>query len=164
MLSLDSRPEGAEQRASPAPDRPDLPFPEAEYQFTLQNDLGELRRMSEWLERCGRELRISPRRIDELDLCANEAVTNVISYAYDAPGKREIVLRLKRAQSAGASLSIEDDGRPFDPTAAPEPVPPARLADAVIGGLGIKLMRRMMARCDYQRKGGRNLFTLVTHA
>jgi len=132
------------------------------YQLTLVNELAELRRMSAWLNQAGCELGISPERIAELEVCANEAVTNIISYAYDAPGSREIALHLVSAGD-GASLTIEDDGRAFDPLAAPLPAAPASLAAAAIGGLGIKLMRSMMADCAYRRSGGKNLFTLTTH-
>ena len=133
------------------------------YTISLINDLAELRRMSEWLERSGRALGIAPQRLSELELCANEAVTNVISYAYDAPGARRIGLRLARSGEA-ASLTLEDDGKPFDPTAAALPVPPVSLEQAQIGGLGIKLIRSMMAHCAYRRGDGKNLFTMTTHA
>ncbi|MDB5805727.1 MAG: stage sporulation family protein [Betaproteobacteria bacterium] len=133
-----------------------------QYQLTLANDLAELRRMSAWLAQACGEMGVSPERAADLDVCANEAVTNIISYAYDAPGNREIVLRLVRA-GAGAGLTIEDDGRAFDPLAAPPPAAPASLAQAAIGGLGIKLMRRMMADCAYRRSGGKNFFTLTTY-
>jgi len=165
MLSLaNSWPDGPEQSGGPVPGGAPQLMPEnAEYRLTLANDLAELRRMSEWLERSCRGLGLAPTRFSELDLCANEAVTNIISYAYDAPGPREIVLRLAR-HPAGVRLTIEDDGRAFNPLEAQLPVLPVSLAAADVGGLGIKLIRGMMAECSYRHLGGKNILTLIAHA
>ena len=165
MLSLaNSWPHGPETSGDPTPDGTPKLMPEsAEYCLTLANELAELRRMSEWLERSCRGLGLTPSRFSELDLCANEVVTNIVSYAYDVPGHREIVLRLARLP-AGVRLTIEDDGRAFNPLQAQLPNPPASLADANIGGLGIKLIRGMMAECSYQHLGGKNILTLIARA
>lgn len=165
MLSLASSwPFGLAHHGEPAPDgAAKLMQEDAEYRLTLANDLDELRRMSEWLERSCHALGLTPARASEFDLCANEALTNVISYGYDAPGRREILLRLARLP-AGASLTIEDDGRAFNPLEAQLPVQPASLEAAGIGGLGIKLMRGMMAECTYQHLDGKNILTLIAHA
>jgi anti-sigma regulatory factor (Ser/Thr protein kinase) len=165
MLSLASSwPFGLEPHAGPAADgAAKLMQENAEYRLTLANDLDELRRMSEWLEQSCHALGLTPARASEFDLCANEAVTNIISYGYEAPGRREILLRLARLP-AGASLTIEDDGRPFNPLEAQLPARPANLAAAGIGGLGIKLIRGMMAECAYQHLDGKNILTLIAHA
>lgn len=130
--------------------------------LALGGDPGELRGMSDWLKQSCAALGIAPERAAELELAANEMVTNIISYGYDAPGSRAIELRLERAGAAGR-LTIEDDARPFDPLAAALPEAPDSLADAGIGGLGIKLVRGMMADCNYRRADGRNVFTMTTH-
>jgi serine/threonine-protein kinase RsbW len=164
MLSpASSWPHGQEQSGDPAPGGKPLMPENAEYRLTLVNDLDELRRVSAWLERSCHGLGLTPSGLSELDLCANEVVTNIISYAYDAPGPREIVLRLAR-DPAGVRLTIEDDGRAFNPLEAQLPVPPASLAAADIGGLGIRLIRGMMAECSYQHRGGKNILTLIAHA
>jgi len=130
----------------------------------LANDYAELRRMSEWLRSACEALGIGAERIDDLELCANEAVANIIAYAYEgaAPRAHAIELSVERLGSA-ARLTVEDDGNPFDPLAGELPEPPASLAEAPIGGLGIKLVRGMMAQCAYRYEGGRNVFSMTTH-
>jgi len=122
--------------------------------------------MSTWLRRGCRELGVAEERAGELEVCANEIVTNVISYGYaGAPASavpRAIELHLACAGTAGR-LTVEDNGCPFDPVTAVLPEPPAGLADAPIGGLGIKMVRSMMARCTYRRVDGRNVFVMTTH-
>lgn len=84
-----------------------------------------------------------------------EAVTNVISYAFDPGSVHEIQIRLWRD---GGDLFVEicDDGREFDPVAY-EVAPMAQdLASVAIGGLGIKLMRGFARSIAYQRSGETN--------
>jgi anti-sigma regulatory factor (Ser/Thr protein kinase) len=59
---------------------------------------------------------------------------------------------------------VEDGGVPFDPTtvAPRNPVPPASLEDATIGGLGLALVRRFARDLAYQRlANGRNRLGLT---
>jgi len=100
--------------------------------------------------------------IQRMELCANEAVANVISYAYegsDGAAAREIILE-SGPIAGGMRLVIRDDGRPFDPLAGPGHSVPASLADAEIGGLGIHLFRKLMSSCTYRREGGSNVLEL----
>jgi anti-sigma regulatory factor (Ser/Thr protein kinase) len=126
----------------------------------LAGDYAELRRMSQWLRQTCATMGVASERCDELELCANEVVTNIISYG--EPGEQAIELCLARS-GAAARLTVEDGGRPFDPLAAELPAAPASLEEAPIGGLGIKLVRAMMADCDYERREDRNVFTMTTH-
>lgn len=144
---------------APAPAQPAVP-PDAAHRLTLANELAELRRMSEWLVRAARDCGLPPARIADLDVCANEAVANIISYAYDDPGQHAIHLRLARGGDA-VTLVIEDDGRPFDPLSAALAPAPASLAEASIGGLGLRLIRGMMDHCEYRRQGGSNFLSFT---
>lgn len=106
--------------------------------------------MSLWLTgslgRCGlsRELQF------KFDLCANEAVTNIISYGFPSKGDHQISLHLSVNQSK-AILEIEDDGIAFNPLQVPEHIQPKSLREAKIGGLGIDLIRHYMDRVVYAR-------------
>ncbi len=129
----------------------------------IPNDLSALREMSDWLESTIQRLEMPEPLVFRFDLCANEAVTNVISYAYPENGAHEIGLRLFRENDA-LCLEIADDGiPPFNPMDRPEHVRPASLEEAGIGGLGVDLIRRFMDECHYARHAGRNVLTLVAH-
>jgi serine/threonine-protein kinase RsbW len=133
----------------------------SEPRLVIPNDLGELRRMSGWIEECLRAQRAPDDLVFKFDLCANEAVTNIISYAYPQNGRHEIALRCFREDSS-LCLEIEDDGIPYDPLARPEHAQPESLDEAEIGGLGVDLIRGFMDECRYARRGDRNVLTLVT--
>lgn len=127
--------------------------------IVICNDLAELRRMSQWLSLSAARAAIPERLVPVLELCANEAVANIINYAFADRGPHEIIVELARTERGGI-LVIRDDGRPFDPLALPEFQPPATLEEARIGGLGVHLIRRMASRCEYRREGGMNVLCL----
>jgi anti-sigma regulatory factor (Ser/Thr protein kinase) len=127
--------------------------------FVMGNNVAELRRMTQWLRESAGAAGIAPDVVRILDQCANEAVVNIISYAYEDAERHDISLELIKT-AHGASLVIRDDGKPFNMLDAPERRAAAGLADAQIGGLGIHLIRRMTARCDYRREGGFNVLSL----
>jgi anti-sigma regulatory factor (Ser/Thr protein kinase) len=130
--------------------------------LTISNEIAELRRMSEWLVSSGLACGIHQDVLRKLELCANEAVTNIISYAYDDSQGHDITLELDKT-ATGARLIIRDDGKPFNPLEVPPHRQPARLADATPGGLGIHLIRGLMSRCAYQRENGINVLRLEAH-
>ena len=96
-------------------------------------------------------------------LCIEEAVSNVIRYGYP-PDHRDISkdeVRLTLAWDDGAAtLTIEDQGIPFDPRDLAAPTLPRTVEEANIGGLGIHLMRRYAETMDYLREDGFNRLTL----
>src|SRR4051794_24174619 len=99
--------------------------------------------MSLWLDKEIRQLGLPEQVLFNFDLCANEAVTNIISYAYPHNGNHKILLQIAIAQDA-VSLTIEDDGIAFNPLEEPKHVQPTSLEAARIGGLGVDLIRNFM--------------------
>jgi anti-sigma regulatory factor (Ser/Thr protein kinase) len=128
--------------------------------FTINNQVSEIRRVGEWLDEAFRQLELPSDLLFKFDLCAEEAVTNTISYAYPENGVHEITLRLL-VSNLVVSLEIEDDGVAFNPLDTPQHVQPASLEEANIGGLGIALMQRLMDECTYVRKAGRNVLKMI---
>lgn len=144
-----------------APEHGDRPRPgPTGSRFLLHNHPDELPRLHEWLDdRCA-ALGLARDVSFAADLCLQEAVGNVIAYAFPDEAAHEI--------SVGASLvggrlilEVEDDGPPFDPLAVPPPEVAGRLEDVPIGGLGIHLIRRFASGMRYAREAGRNRLTMV---
>jgi len=63
---------------------------------------------------------LSPSRLADAELCMDELVTNVVRYGWadTDPGPRSVTLRIDRI-GCEVEITVEDAGRPFDPTAAP---------------------------------------------
>lgn len=130
------------------------------FSLAVDNRLTEVGRMSAWLETTFHQLGLPNELLFKFDLSANEALTNVISYAFPDQGEHQIALRIQ-VTDVIVSLEIEDDGIAFDPLAAPEHVQPTSLEDAKIGGLGIDLIRKFMDECHYARRQGKNVLRLI---
>lgn len=103
---------------------------------------------------------LPPRAVMEVVLATEEVLMNIITHAY--PGGRGDVRIAVEPQTAprGLRLIVADDGIAFDPLAAPEPDLTIPLEERPIGGLGILLVKRMMDRVAYERRGGENRLTL----
>jgi serine/threonine-protein kinase RsbW len=95
---------------------------------------------------------------DALSVALDEAISNVVRYAYDA---REPVLTIEAtADSDGVEVVLSDGGRPFNPLDWPAPSLDGDAADRPVGGLGIHLMRSLVDRLDYRREGNCNRLML----
>lgn len=127
--------------------------------LTLRNDRAEIARLMAWFDERVARFGLSPRTSHAVQLCLEEAVTNIVSHAFE-PGTLHDMRVALWCDNAGLQVEITDDGRPFDPLAHESAEAPKDLASAPIGGLGIKLMRSFADRIDYQRVGQTNRLLL----
>lgn len=134
------------------------------FDLQIANELTELRRMSEWLRQSSEYMGLPEPVIMDLDVCANEAVANTISYGYRDDDRHDIYLRLELTESRAVRLTIEDDAVPFNPFEAPSVLPFDNIENAKIGGLGVHLVRSLMDECHYRHADGRNIITLIANA
>ena len=93
-----------------------------------------------------------------LQLCLEEAVSNVIRYAGLADGATVIVSL--RCDDEFLVVEVIDRGTAFDPLQVPEPAP-TTLETAREGGRGIMLMRRFCPDIGYARTAGMNHLRLT---
>lgn len=127
--------------------------------LTLRNNVGEVTKLSSFMKSEAEKMEISPTLARKLRLAVEEAVVNVIQYAYpkDTEGSVDVALT---SDGKRLMVKIEDSGVPFDPTKreAPDLSVPAEARQ--IGGLGILLVRELMDEINYERKEGRNVLTM----
>lgn len=127
----------------------------------IHNNFMELRPMSEWLAKACADLAMTDELVRDLDLCANEAITNIISYAYKDVDSHQIDIRLELKEQK-LMLTIQDDGIAFDPfnANAINLDSYAKIGDITIGGLGIKLIQSLANECLYHRSNNKNIISL----
>jgi len=81
---------------------------------------------------------------------------NAVRYAFDGERSREVRVHVS-VDATGISLTVEDDGRHFNPLQeAPVPDTETPLEDRPVGGLGLLLVKEMVSRLDYEREGDTN--------
>jgi len=129
--------------------------------LTIQGELEELQRCSDWVAEVSERLDLPDKLTFILDLCFEEALSNVILYGLrdTPPPDRQILIQMAKA-GAALHVVIEDSGTAFDPTAAPDHEHPSDLDHAKIGGLGILLLRKFTQGMSYERLSGRNRLAL----
>lgn len=115
---------------------------------------GALASVTGALERLG----VPEGAVRALELAVDEAVTNIILYGYPSSNGR--IWISCRVEGGRVRVQIEDEGVPFDPTAAAEPDLEGDADERPIGGLGIHLIREMTDELRYERRGGRNILVL----
>ena len=94
-----------------------------------------------------------------MNLVLEEAVSNVILYAYPKGEQQEISLSANVSDN-NLVFVLTDSGKEFDPTQAPDADITLSAEERQIGGLGIFLIRQIMNQIEYQRIDGKNVLTL----
>lgn len=130
-----------------------------EKSIILANELSEISRLNDFIEDIGNEFSLTPDVVFNLTLVLEEAVVNVINYAYPKEDHESIYLSAKM-QDGSIVFVLSDSGKEFDPTMAPEADVTLSAEDRQIGGLGIFLIRQIMNEVRYERIDGKNVLTL----
>jgi serine/threonine-protein kinase RsbW len=115
----------------------------------------------EFVARAARDAGMDDQDVYSVELCMDEACSNIIEHAYEGEVSGEIECTCDSDDDA-LTIIIRDHGRPFDPSSVPDPDLDAALADRPIGGLGVYLMRKLMDDVRFERLGeSGNLLTMV---
>lgn len=130
-----------------------------EKSIILSNDISEISKLNEFVEEIGNEFSLTPDVVFNLNLVLEEAVVNVINYAYPKEEHQPIYLSA-RLHEDSIILVLTDSGVEFDPTIAPEVDITLSAEERPIGGLGIFLIRQIMNEVKYDRIDGKNILTL----
>ena len=129
-------------------------------EITLSNDVEEVDRLSQFVEDICATLHFDMTATTGVNLAVEEAVVNVMSYAYPEGAKGKI--RVAATVSNDRLIFvIRDTGQPFDPTLTEDPDITQGLEERNIGGLGIFLIRHYMDDVRYERLNGENILTLT---
>ncbi|MBO6079745.1 MAG: ATP-binding protein [Bacteroidales bacterium] len=97
----------------------------------------------------------------KLRLSIEEAVENVVRYAYDGGiGWLEAGTSLDQ-DSLVLTIELRDAGVPFNPLEKEDPDVTLSADERKIGGLGIFLCKKMMDSIEYRYKDGNNVLTMT---
>ena len=131
-----------------------------ERKIVFDNDVSQIPRLEGFLEEVASLATLDPGIILSLNLALEEAIVNVMLYAYPKGSKGYV--NLKAIIKADAvQFVLWDKGVPFDPTAAPEADTTLGVEERGIGGLGIHLVRNIMDSVSYEYRDGMNILTMI---
>ena len=128
--------------------------------LTLKNDVHEVARFSSFMKSVTEKLGIEKSLARQLRLAVEEAVVNVINYAYPVGTEGSVTIKM---MSDGHMLRFQiiDTGVAFDPTTKEKTDTTLSAEDRQLGGLGILLVRELMDSINYERMDGQNILTLM---
>ncbi|MBQ3878300.1 MAG: ATP-binding protein [Prevotella sp.] len=129
------------------------------HSLTLPNDVEAVPQLHEFIEEVAEAAQLDASLTMSLNLAIEEAVVNVMNYAYP-PGTQGTINLFATTDDHCLTMIISDTGTPFDPTAKEEVDTTLSAEDRPIGGLGIHLIRQIMDTVEYEYVDGKNVLTL----
>ena len=128
--------------------------------LTIKNDVRDVAEFSRFIKSVSEELALETSIARQIRLAVEEAVVNVIDYAYPAGTEGDITIQVLSDGSV-MHIKIIDSGVAFDPTEVHKADTTLSAEDRRIGGLGILLVREQMDSINYERTDGKNVLTLI---
>jgi serine/threonine-protein kinase RsbW len=122
-----------------------------ERKFTLQvpSSTENLALIREFVTTIGRQAQLEEADISNLELAVDEACANVIEHAYGHDITKEVVVRAK-FDDESLRISVIDEGRGFDPNNVKQDPVEQLIHERKSGGLGIRLIKRLMDEVSYE--------------
>ena len=130
-----------------------------EKKLVIKNDISEISKLATFIGELSEELDFTPELNFNLNLVLEEAISNVILYAYGKEEQKEISLVVYLSDN-NLVFVLTDSGMEFDPTKVPDADVTLSAEEREIGGLGIYLIRQIMNTVEYQRIDGKNVLTM----
>ena len=143
------------QQTRPTSDKPLL-----HRTLSLPNDIEAVPQLNEFIDGIAEEVGLGMSLSMSLNLALEEAVVNVMNYAYPPGETGEVNLEVT-ADAEKLVFVLSDSGKPFDPTQTQTPDTTLSAEERPIGGLGIHLVRQIMDSIGYEHTGGKNVLTLT---
>ena len=133
-----------------------------EEELMLTNDVKFVDRLNEFVKSITDKLNVDTSKARSIKLAVEEAVVNVMEYAYPAGTTGDISLKVMYNERK-MKFVITDSGVAFNPTEATLADTTLSVEERPIGGLGLLLVRELMDSINYERIDNKNTLTLITH-
>jgi serine/threonine-protein kinase RsbW len=129
----------------------------------FSSDIEHLSKMLNFICDNARTAGIKGERLYKLELASEEALVNVISYAFPAkePGNY-ISISCQKVEDKRFEVIILDKGIPFNPIDTSKDIDIHKsIEERRVGGLGIFLIHKLLDEVSYRRIGNENVLKLV---
>ena len=127
-------------------------------EIRIDNNLSEITRVADMVDDFAARHQFPDEVVFALNVSLDEIVNNIISYGDEDAGHHEIVVRVALGRGNVEAI-VEDDGKPFDPLAAPAPDLTSKEREP--GGVGLHFVRNLMDEMTYTRSDGINRLRLM---
>ena len=127
--------------------------------LTLNNKVSEISKLNAFVQSATAALNMEKGLANRIKLAVEEAVTNIIDYAYSNGTEGSIDITIE-ADENRIRFIITDSGAEFDPTGVSKVDTTLSVDDRPIGGLGVFLVRNLMDSINYERTDGKNVLRM----
>jgi anti-sigma regulatory factor (Ser/Thr protein kinase) len=106
----------------------------------------------------------APKHISKIELASEEALVNIISYAYTIDNTEEdpvVEIECSYLMEGGIKILLKDRGQEYNPLEYHGKFNPKNPTDTKVGGYGIFLITKLMDHVHYERDNGYNVLTLI---
>lgn len=144
-----------------------------EPRLALKSQLQDLALVLPWVETLGRRYSVPADTQFAIELCLEEALSNIIRHGYRGQANQPISIScavepapagVENEDARELVFTIEDHAPPFDPLAPSVTTPapaPATIQELQLGNQGIRLMRKFAGRLAWQQLPNGNRLTLA---
>ncbi len=101
----------------------------------------------------------SKKDANQILIAAEEGIINILNYAYPE-SEGNIIINCNDTPES-FTITLKDQGIPFNPLSLPDPDVELPIEDRKIGGLGIFMIKQIMDDVKYERKDDWNIFILT---
>lgn len=127
--------------------------------LNLTNDVQRVPELNDFVKNVASRLNLDSSLTSQLMLAVEEAVVNVMSYAYPLGTTGDIHVQAMATEQS-LKFIISDQGKAFDPTLRGTADTTLSAEERPIGGLGILLVQQLMDSINYERADGKNVLTM----
>ncbi len=127
--------------------------------LTLTNKVSEITKLNAFVKSATAALNMETGLANQIKLAVEEAVTNVIDYAYPNGTEGNINITIE-ADESRIRFILSDSGAEFDPTGVSKADTTLTVDERPIGGLGVFLVRNLMDSINYERVDGKNVLRM----
>ena len=118
--------------------------------IVLSSDLSEMNRVFPWIDALASQYEIAESIQFAINLCLEEAVSNVIRHGYANQAGRFIAVRFTVSGEGNLVFTIDDEAPPFNPLEAPTLPPFDEQGETRIGGHGVRLILEFADTLEYE--------------
>lgn len=127
--------------------------------FVIENQVKELTAMAEKIKQLADEWELPQALALNINLVVEEALTNIIFYAFPDKNIHEIKVSVIISNNL-LTIEITDNGIPFNPLTQQQPDITLPAEKRPVGGLGIFLISQIMDKMYYKRQKNQNILKL----
>ena len=128
----------------------------------IRNDQADIAKVIAAFEAFAEESGLPKPLVMKFGIVFDELLSNVISYGFDDDKAHAIDVDMEKSGKK-VTVTIIDDGRPFDPLTVDKPDTGSALEDRDVGGLGVHLVRNLVADVTYERRIDKNVTILTAY-